>query len=54
MARQIITGIDIGTFQTKVVMAEHVFEQGHFAPKIIGTGAAETKGVERGYIVSNI
>lgn len=50
MARQIITGIDIGSFQTKVVIAEHAFEQGHFAPRIIGTGISETKGVERGYI----
>lgn len=52
MARQIITGIDIGTFQTKVVIAEHAFEQGRFAPKIIGTGIADTRGVERGYITN--
>lgn len=53
MARQIITGIDIGSFQTKVVMAEGAFEQGHFSPRIIGTGVSETKGVERGYITND-
>lgn len=52
MARQIVVGIDIGTFETKVIMAEGVVDQGHFAPKIIGTGTAETKGIERGYIVN--
>lgn len=52
MARQIVAGIDIGTFETKVIVAEGVEQNGHFAPKIIGTGLAETRGVERGYIVS--
>ncbi|KKW15613.1 MAG: Cell division protein ftsA [Parcubacteria group bacterium GW2011_GWA2_50_10b] len=50
MARQIITGIDIGSFQTKVVIAEHTFDQGHFAPRIIGTGVSDSRGVERGYV----
>jgi cell division protein FtsA len=53
MARQIVTGIDIGSFQTKVVIAEHAIEGGHFSPRIIGTGLADTKGVERGYITSS-
>lgn len=52
MARQIIVGIDIGTYETKVIIAEGVNEDGHFSPKIIGTGISETRGVERGYIVS--
>lgn len=51
MARQIIVGIDIGTHQTKAIIAEGIFEQGHFSPRIIGTGTAESKGVERGYII---
>ena len=50
MARQIVVGIDIGTHETKVIMAEGRVEGGHFVPKIIGTGTADTKGVERGYI----
>src|SRR3989344_5872043 len=53
MARQIILGIDIGTFQTKVIIAEGLVQDGHLVPKIIGTGSCETKGVERGYIVSS-
>ncbi|MDO8565271.1 MAG: cell division protein FtsA [bacterium] len=53
MARQIIVGIDIGTFQTKVIIAEGLEQNGHFAPKIIGTGSCETKGVERGYIINS-
>ncbi len=52
MARQITVGIDIGTSQVKVIIAEAVFEQGHFSPKIIGAGSADSKGLERGYIVS--
>lgn len=52
MARQIILGIDIGTHQTKAIIAEGLFEQNHFSPRIIGTGTAESKGVERGYVIS--
>lgn len=52
MARQIVLGIDIGTHQTKAIIAEGLFEQNHFSPRIIGTGTAETKGVERGYVIS--
>lgn len=50
MSRQIVVGIDIGTSDTKVIIAEGVVENGHFAPKVIGTGTAESKGVERGYV----
>ncbi len=52
MSRQIVVGIDIGTLETKVIMAEGVVENGHFVPKIIGTGSAESKGVERGFITN--
>jgi len=51
MARQIVVGIDIGTSQVKVIVAEGFFNQGKFVPKIIGTGIAESKGLSRGYIV---
>lgn len=50
MSRQIVAGIDIGTSLTKVVIAEAIVEGGHFSPHIIGTGTAETRGVERGFI----
>lgn len=53
MARRIATGIDIGTHQVKVVIAEAVAERGR-APKphILGTGLAESKGLRHGYIVN--
>ncbi|MBX4181621.1 cell division protein FtsA, partial [Candidatus Parcubacteria bacterium] len=47
MARHIITGIDIGSTQTKVIIAEGL------SPKIIGTGISETREVERGYITNS-
>lgn len=53
MARRIATGIDIGTYQVKVVVVEEIID-----PKvgrqlrIIGTGLAESKGLRHGYIVN--
>src|SRR3989338_344791 len=52
MARQIVVGIDIGTSQTKVVIAEGLIERGHIVPKIIGTGSSESRGVYRGYVTN--
>ncbi len=53
MARQITVGIDIGTYQVKVVVAELVREEGKHTPtaRIIGTGLAESKGLRHGYII---
>lgn len=53
MARQIVVGIDIGTFEIKVVIAEGFIEHGHTVAKIIGTGLAESRGVYRGYIANS-
>lgn len=50
MSRQIVTGIDIGTEEIKVIIAEGVVHNGQFIPKVIGTGTAESRGVERGFI----
>ncbi|KKW10078.1 MAG: Cell division protein ftsA [Parcubacteria group bacterium GW2011_GWB1_49_7] len=52
MARQITVGIDIGTSQVKAIIAEGALEQGHFSPRIIGAATAESKGLERGYILN--
>jgi len=53
MARPIGVGIDIGTYQTKVVVAGHSFnDKGVFSPEIIGTGNAESKGLRHGYITN--
>ncbi|MDO8728755.1 MAG: cell division protein FtsA [bacterium] len=53
MTRHIVVGIDIGTSQIKVVIAEGLTEHGHLVPKIIGTGSSESKGVYRGYIADS-
>lgn len=54
MARQIAVGIDIGTFETKVIIAEGTTAEGRFLPKVIGSGVSETRGVERGYITDSL
>jgi cell division protein FtsA len=52
MAKQsIVTGIDIGTYHTKVVIAERA-PGPRALPRIMGTGYAETRGMRHGYIVS--
>ena len=50
MKRNIVTGIDIGTNTTRVVVAELSKNSG--APRIIGTGTAESKGMRSGYVVN--
>ena len=53
MTRHITTGIDIGTYQVKVVISEHVRGKDKRFPKIIGTGFAESKGLRHGYIINS-
>lgn len=50
MARQIVVGIDIGTSETRVVVAEGFIENGHLIPRITATGSSESRGMSRGYI----
>jgi cell division protein FtsA len=52
MARSIITGIDIGTYQVKVVIVHATEKNEKGLPKILGTGTAESRGLRHGYIVS--
>lgn len=59
MARSIITGIDIGTYNVKVVIANgsqrNEFrgkDGGIGLPKIIGMGMAESRGLRHGYVVN--
>ena len=47
--KRIATGIDVGTHATRVVIIEQTPGE---APKIIGTGVAESRGIRRGYIVN--
>ncbi len=51
MARHIAVGIDIGSYQIKVVVAE-TFNDGKSGPRMIGTGLAETKGLRHGYVIN--
>ena len=52
MRRGIAVGIDIGTRQVKVLVAEKTDEI-RGLPKIIGTGIAESKGLRHGYIINS-
>ena len=53
MSRRIATGIDIGTYQVKVVVVEELANKsGGRQLRIIGTGLAESKGLRHGYIVN--
>ncbi len=53
MSEKIITGIDIGTFQVKVVVVRvPKNKKERNLPQIIGTGYADSKGIRNGYIVN--
>ena len=53
MASRIAVGIDIGTYQVRVVIARESSDRSSLYPKIIGTGYAESKGLRHGYIVNH-
>jgi len=50
--KKVAVGIDIGTYQIKVVVAELVKEKNKLVPRIIGRGLSESKGLRHGYIVN--
>lgn len=52
MAKKIAVGIDIGTHQIKVVVAELLKEKNKTIPRIIGRGISESKGMRHGYIIN--
>ncbi len=52
MSSHITTGIDIGTYEVRVVVAEHNSE--NFMPTVLGTGRAESKGLRHGYTVNTV
>lgn len=55
MNRNITTGIDIGTYQIKVVVASYDGgDNSSDMPNIIGAGFAESKGMRHGYIMNHI
>ncbi len=50
MSSRFTAGIDVGTYEVRVVIAENTNESP--MPKIIGTGRAESKGLRHGYIIN--
>jgi cell division protein FtsA len=53
MSDRIITGIDVGTYQVKVVIVRVQKDAKDRAlPQIIGTGYAESRGLRNGYIIN--
>jgi cell division protein FtsA len=52
MPRSIVTGIDIGTYNVKVVIAHGSERSEKGMPRILGVGMAESRGMRHGYIVN--
>ncbi|MBU4480374.1 cell division protein FtsA [Patescibacteria group bacterium] len=52
MTKKISVGIDVGTHQVKVAVAELMKEKNKNIPRIIGRGISESKGLRNGYIVN--
>lgn len=50
MPRNITVGIDIGTFATRVIVAERIKNEKE--SKIIGAGSADTRGLRHGYVTN--
>lgn len=50
MSKKISVGIDIGTYQVKVLVAESSSEDN--LPRVIGLGMSESKGLRHGYIIN--
>jgi cell division protein FtsA len=50
MSSRITAGIDVGTYEVRIVVAEQDGENN--LPKILGTGRAESKGLRHGYIIN--
>lgn len=50
MSSRITTGIDIGTYEVRVIVAKHNGDNS--LPTILGTGRAESKGLRHGYTIN--
>ncbi len=50
MSSRITAGIDVGTYEVRVVVAEH--DGGNSPFNVLGTGKAESKGLRHGYIIN--
>lgn len=52
MARNIITGIDVGTYNVKVVIASAKEKNERGFPRILGVGMSESRGLRHGYVTN--
>jgi len=52
MSRNIITGIDVGTYYVKVIIANAKERNEKGLPKIIASGMAESRGLRHGYVTN--
>ncbi len=52
MKERVVIGIDVGTYQIKVVVAKQLSTESNSLPQIIGTGSSESRGLRNGYIVN--
>lgn len=53
MAERLIAGIDVGTYQVKVVVVRAgKRKESRTLPQIVGTGFAESRGLRHGYIIN--
>jgi cell division protein FtsA len=52
MARNIAVGIDIGTRQIKVMVAERISSRSGDPLEVLGTGMARSEGLRHGYVVN--
>lgn len=50
MSSRITIGIDVGTYEVRVVVSEYIDENS--LPNILGTGKAESKGLRHGYTIN--
>lgn len=55
MAEKTVVGIDVGTYQVKVVVVREPRKgEKNALPQIIGTGFAESRGMRHGYIINEV
>lgn len=52
MSRNIITGIDVGTYHVKVVVVSTKERTERGLPKILGVGVADSRGMRHGYVTN--
>ena len=52
MSKKIAVGIDVGTYQVKVIITELIKDNGRYTPRIIGKGLYKSRGLRHGYIIN--